>query len=614
MKRLQALFIALLLVLSMASFPRAASDDPVIRVLLSAGTPSALTVTLSGNYTINGKKVTGGTITATNASGKVAVTHSAAGALVTGDSVRLIREAGASDTTNFKLTLSSGTTRTYLGDLVLLPSGGGLQAVNHVPMREYLYGAVRGEVSEGSHVELLKTQVIISRCFALVEAAARTRQTYDVTDTTSTQLYVGYPASIPRIKAAVDELYLHTLRLGSTTVKTHYGTANGGATLTPKTRWGGTTAYENAYQLRYDPFDLRGNANNVTLLVDGAAPANMNSTLLEYLLALATANISGTATRIVSVSAMQGVDSAGTAVGLPTTSPLVEQAGMKVTMEVARSAGANVTTTVTANFAALIGRGLKATGNIRFVTQVGVGRWHVVFGLSSGPRAGLSHRGAGQMAALGYTYVDILKFYYPGATLFDANGWAVSPIRDTSLEGVLAFLGLGGGAIPTPTPTPAPVITAYGVINAVDVNFRTGPSTSYASMAKLAKGTELGIYEAQKIGSWNYVMLLSTGQVGYVSDPYVTRTADATPTPSPTPRPPATPNPNIVPKMVGDVDGNGAVAAADASLILRYLVRLEAFNEAQLLAADADGDGLVTAADASKILRWLVRLEAKLGA
>ena len=82
-----------------------------------------------------------------------------------------------------------------------------------------------------------------------------------------------------------------------------------------------------------------------------------------------------------------------------------------------------------------------------------------------------------------------------------------------------------GTASPSPTakPTPTPgEFTAYGEINATQVNFRTGPSTSTVSMGKLDRPERLGIYE--KTGSWYRVRLLSQGKDGYVYAKYVTLT------------------------------------------------------------------------------------------
>lgn len=67
-----------------------------------------------------------------------------------------------------------------------------------------------------------------------------------------------------------------------------------------------------------------------------------------------------------------------------------------------------------------------------------------------------------------------------------------------------------------------------------------------------------------------------------------------------------------VPKITeggsGDVDGDGEVTAADASMILRYTQGLTALTDAQKEAADVNGDGVVDAKDAEMILMYLVRL------
>lgn len=61
--------------------------------------------------------------------------------------------------------------------------------------------------------------------------------------------------------------------------------------------------------------------------------------------------------------------------------------------------------------------------------------------------------------------------------------------------------------------------------------------------------------------------------------------------------------------ILGDVDGDGFVKAADARLALRASVGLENLNETEKKAADADFDGVIKAADARLILRASVGLE-----
>ncbi|MDO4544502.1 MAG: dockerin type I repeat-containing protein, partial [Clostridia bacterium] len=80
-------------------------------------------------------------------------------------------------------------------------------------------------------------------------------------------------------------------------------------------------------------------------------------------------------------------------------------------------------------------------------------------------------------------------------------------------------------------------------------------------------------------------------------------TPPVTNTPKPTPTPTPTPNANL-----GDVDLNGDVQAADASAILRHVVKIIELSEASLANGDVTFDNSVDAADAARILRYVVKI------
>lgn len=61
--------------------------------------------------------------------------------------------------------------------------------------------------------------------------------------------------------------------------------------------------------------------------------------------------------------------------------------------------------------------------------------------------------------------------------------------------------------------------------------------------------------------------------------------------------------------LLGDIDLDSQITAADARLALRYAVGLEEFSNLQKLAADVDMDNKITAADARLILRAAVDIE-----
>ena len=59
-------------------------------------------------------------------------------------------------------------------------------------------------------------------------------------------------------------------------------------------------------------------------------------------------------------------------------------------------------------------------------------------------------------------------------------------------------------------------------------------------------------------------------------------------------------------RIMGDVDGDGEVTIADATMIMKYIVSVETLNASQERVADVDGDGIVTIKDATNIQKYIV--------
>ena len=139
---------------------------------------------------------------------------------------------------------------------------------------------------------------------------------------------------------------------------------------------------------------------------------------------------------------------------------------------------------------------------------------------------GLSQRGAQQMAqAYGMGYEEILKFYYPGMTLENANLEEHVP---SDLDSAAKNLGAARPR-PTPQPTPAPLPALTGneyyarvtlASKASTLNVRSQPSTSATAIAALDHGARLIVMEELADG-WAHI---KTAEVeGYVAMQYLTR-------------------------------------------------------------------------------------------
>ncbi|MEO0867005.1 MAG: SpoIID/LytB domain-containing protein [Cyanobacteria bacterium J06642_11] len=95
--------------------------------------------------------------------------------------------------------------RWYRGRLLLLWQNGGVMAVNHVLLREYLYSVVGAEMSASWTIEALKAQAVAARSYAIVHTVRHQRRTYDLDDTQRYQAYKGITTEASSTQQAVHE-------------------------------------------------------------------------------------------------------------------------------------------------------------------------------------------------------------------------------------------------------------------------------------------------------------------------------------------------------------------------------------------------------------------------
>ena len=211
-----------------------------------------------------------------------------------------------------------------------------------------------------------------------------------------------------------------------------------------------------------------------------------------------------------------------------------------------------------------------------------------------GHGVGMSQRGAEQMANEGYTYEQILGYYYGGAKLgamavvspedaapqsekapaltnTNATGVVVSetvhlrasasrsskslaqlePGTRVSLTGLFGDWyqvlnpadGLSGYCYADYIEPAGDGVIARGYVSASAVNYRSGPGTNYGKLGQLSKSTDVGVYGLD--GDWYFIYVVGTGKEGYISKKYVAITDKAigaggslgtvTVTPSPAP-------------------------------------------------------------------------------
>lgn len=414
-KILSLFFILLFSAAAWGSFPSgaAASGGSAVRVLLSVGANETLFAQVIGGYTCGDRSFFGGELTVKVTKTGVRVIHSSDGLICQGASVT-VSPMPAYPESRIRLFNSRYGECSYPGALIFSKTPKGfVRAVNRVSMEDYQSGVLIGELRASLPIEALKAQAVAAKGFVLPYLNDKS-EPFDIGDTNSHQVYKGCADQDAAVRAAVSAVAGETLYHDGAPVKCYYCTGNGGQTLTPEMVWGGSG--NGVYRMAFDPYDLAATPEARTFLVS-EDPKYLPDAIYDYFLSQLS-KTDPTASRILRIESLEGRFES-TSAPAATASP-AGRAPQKRAVLRAEVIGPEGARTVTAAFdlAELSAPALlnAAQANVWFVLEQPDG-FLVVFSKSQGHRVGMSHRGLVQMAEEGFSYREILSFYYPGATL-----------------------------------------------------------------------------------------------------------------------------------------------------------------------------------------------------
>jgi stage II sporulation protein D len=116
----------------------------------------------------------------------------------------------------------------YRGSLVLAPSGGALQVVNHVELEAYVRGVVAGESPSGWPAEALKAQAVAARTYAIT--TSKNGGTFDHYADTRSQVYGGVALERATTDAAIAATKGQVVTQFGRPVVTYFFSTSGGRT------------------------------------------------------------------------------------------------------------------------------------------------------------------------------------------------------------------------------------------------------------------------------------------------------------------------------------------------------------------------------------------------
>jgi stage II sporulation protein D len=319
----------------------------------------------------------------------------------------------------------------YRGELEVKRLGGSdMTIVNNVPFEQYVYGVVPNEIESYSPAEALKAQAIAARTYALVQMGRHAKWGFDLCPYQHCQVYGGFDSERSSTNKAVEDTAGKLVKYNGRPANTVFFASSGGWTEDVENVWGTASPYLRSVEDKYEP-DTSSHyywTKSITALSigDKLLKANVDIGDVTGVIVNKYTNpgrilelvVKGTK-RDYAYQRETFRNSFGLSSGMYTVASDADVYAMGADKTVLKMQAGN-RKVMTAD-------GLKNTSSTG--TLVVMGKDGVKKVISSSPTkytftgkgwghgVGMSQEGAKGMAKAGFTYEQILKYYYTGTTV-----------------------------------------------------------------------------------------------------------------------------------------------------------------------------------------------------
>lgn len=324
-------------------------------------------------------------------------------------------------------------------------TGGSLYVINVVDLEDYVKGVVPYEMSASWPQAALQAQAVCARTYASHTTKHLSNYGFDVCNTTDCQVYYGMGSSTANSDQAVDSTAGMCIYYNGSMIDAVYSSSDGGATEDAENVWGGKVGYLIG---KSDPYESMISIPNYSYTVTYTA-AELTDILRTKGYSLGTvANVYVSEyTAVGNVKKVTFVDTAGKTLTVSrstcrsifsssTYGKSVRSMRFQVSGGTAGSAyyvnGSSNTISTISGASLISGKGTVSgyNGSSPYVitssgtaamgsagTTTASADGFTITGTGNGHNVGMSQYGAKAMAEQGYSYRDILNFYYTNITI-----------------------------------------------------------------------------------------------------------------------------------------------------------------------------------------------------
>ncbi len=270
--------------------------------------------------------------------------------------------------------------KSYRGLLEVLFQNNGLLIINELPLEQYLVGVINSEISSTWPMEVIKVQAVIARTYAVAKRLERSKALFHLESTVMDQAYDGSELEDSRAARGVHETEGQVLTYKGTAIQAFYHANSGGKTEASQNVWGVALPYLQGVDCQYG---ATGNSRTWEQAIPLARIENALKAAGQKVSGLSDIK-AGPRNNRDRLTTVLLVGDRGT-ISLPAT-----KFRMAVGSTIIKST----------NFTVRVENGTAFFSGAGYGHGVGLCQW-----------------GARQRALDGFSYTEILAYYYPGAKL-----------------------------------------------------------------------------------------------------------------------------------------------------------------------------------------------------
>lgn len=139
------------------------------------------------------------------------------------------------------------------GIMLLANSNGTMTVINYIGLEHYVYGVLNCELNYTNPREALKAQAVAARTFGELNRGQHSADGFDLCASTHCQVYKGYSDEYPATNKAVDETAGEMIRYKGEPVSVFYFKNSGGYTQNAEDVWANSLPYLKSVKDEYSP-------------------------------------------------------------------------------------------------------------------------------------------------------------------------------------------------------------------------------------------------------------------------------------------------------------------------------------------------------------------------